>query len=333
MLLLALNVGVYLYTSTLSHNFMRIGNDVALQLFDSRREGLWEGQWLRLIVPNFLHGGLIHIALNMYMLYSVGPSAETHFGSSNFGTIYLLSGVAGFCVSQILGGHPALGASAALFGLYGAELAVVILRAPVLKHAWRNSDVRSTAFTMSVYILIGVSGLMGNVDNWAHLGGFIVGCLLGGFFELWRTRRRLGPSLVLSVLVFVAALVAAARWSVFNPFYHVHQALIAKEENRDDDMNREFNEALIWARYWNRDSATKAFIARIAAGTWTRDDALRQTYTRAAASMTAPPSPPPPRVQGSLRVRTPVPLCDEKMCNADAAACFFAVRGRKFPEC
>ena len=285
MLFLALNVGIYLYTSALSRNFMHTAGDVSLQLFDSRREGLWEGQWLRLIAPNFLHGGLLHIAMNMYMLYSVGPSAEAHFGSSNFGTLYLLSGVAGFCFSQIFGGHPALGASAALFGLYGAEMAIVILRAPVLKYAWRNSEVRSTAFTMSILILIGVSGLMGNVDNWAHLGGFIVGGLLGGFFDIWRTRRRLGPSLVLGVLVLVGALVAAARWSVFNPYYHVHQALIAKEENRDDDMSREFNEALIWARYWNHEHETKTFIAWIATGTWTRELALRTSYAFQAAHM------------------------------------------------
>ncbi len=278
MLILALNAGIFLYTSMLSGSFTQTSNAVSLALFDSRREGLWENQWLRLIAPNFLHGGFLHILLNSYGLYYVGPSAEVHFGSANFGTIYLLSGVAGFCFSQIFGGNAALGASAALFGLYGADLAVVVLRAPVLKHAWRNSDVRRAALTMGVYLMIGVSGMMGRVDNWAHLGGLLIGGMLGAFFELWRTRKRLGPSLVLMVFLLVGGLIAAARWSVFNPYYHVHMALLAKEDNRDADMDREFNDAREWAKYWGRELETETFINWVDNGTLTREVALRTTY-------------------------------------------------------
>jgi membrane associated rhomboid family serine protease len=277
-IVLAGNVLIYIYTSMQSGSFSQTSGEVSLQLFDSRREGLWEGQWLRLIAPNFLHGGFMHILFNSYALFQIGPAAEIHFGSSNFGTIYLLSGVAGFCFSQIFGGYPALGASAALFGLYGAELAVVVLRAPVLKYAWRNSEVRAYALNMLIYLAIGFSGMLGRVDNWAHLGGLAVGCLLGAFFELWRSHRRLGPVLVLCVLIVVGGLVAAARWSVFNPYYHVHQALLARDDHRDEDMQREIAEARKWAKVWHREFETNTFIAWVEDGSLTREVALRTTY-------------------------------------------------------
>lgn len=278
---LALNAGLYVLTSMESRGFST-SSAVSLALYDSRREGLWEGQWLRLIAPNFLHGGFLHIALNSYGLYYVGPSAEVHFGSANFGTIYLLSGIAGFCFSQIFGGYPALGASAALFGLYGAEMLIVILRAPVLKYAWRNADVRRTAFSMSLFLLIGVSGMMGRVDNWAHLGGFLVGGLLGGFFEVWRTRHRLGLGLVLGVFLMVGGLVSAARWSVFNPYYHIHQALLANEDHREADMERGFEQAREWAKVWRRERETGMFIHWVENENWTREMALTQTYAHTA---------------------------------------------------
>ena len=276
-LFIATNVVLFIVESMKSGS-MEISSDVLIAMYGSLRERMWEGEWIRLIAPNFLHGGIIHILMNSMSLRSLGPAAELHFGSSNFGTIYLLSGVSGFCFSQIFGGHLAIGASASIFGLIGAELAVQLMRAPVLKHAWRNSEVKQMALWIGIYFLIGVSGMMGQIDNWAHLGGFLVGLLLATFFELWRRHSRIGLPLVVSVFLLVSGLAAAARWSVFNPYYHVHQAALAEKAGAKSEAALHDLKALEWAKFWKNEKGVRLIIDARKEGFWTVDDVYVYGY-------------------------------------------------------
>ncbi len=243
---MALSVLLYLITATRSNSFSSPDSQILLQMGGSSGALLWEGEWQRLILPTFLHGGLLHILLNMMALQSLGPGAEIYFGSANFGTLYLLSGAGGFCFSQIFHGGLSIGASCSLFGLIGAMLAIEILRAPVLKYAWRSKTVQRQ-FMYAVVNLVLIS-LVPNIDNWGHLGGFLTGIFLGGLFEIWRRRRHLPHLGVAGACLCVAGVLCAARWPVYNPDYHIHMALVAKDN--PDEAQHEYQQAREWSKFW-----------------------------------------------------------------------------------
>src|SRR5690348_2965783 len=84
-----------------------------------------QGQWWRLVTAGFLHGGILHILMNSWVLFDLGAAVEEVYGGSRMLVIYFVSSVLGFYVSALWNpGVPSVGASAALFGLVGAMLAV-----------------------------------------------------------------------------------------------------------------------------------------------------------------------------------------------------------------
>jgi len=248
---LVANVALYAVCAAYSKNIMTISSPVLSGLGASQRELLWEGEWVRLIAPMFLHVGAWHIGMNMLFLWRAGPAAEVFFGTANYGTIYLLSGATGICLSQIFGGNMSVGASGSLCGIMGAHLAVSVLNCPVLKNAWRSSQVRAETYNILVLLGIGILGFF-RMDNWGHFGGLVAGVLLGGSFELWRRRKRIGQLGFFASLLAVGALVCAARWTTFNPTYHVFMAAYAKEELKNNALSEEHKaEAKKWAGVWS----------------------------------------------------------------------------------
>ena len=160
----------------------------------------WQmGRWWTLVTATYLHGGLLHIAFNLLWLRSIGPLVEELFGRSRFFVIYTLAGVGGVALSTLMGTSFTVGASGSIFGLLAA-----------LVYYGRN---RGGTFgsgimrTMLIYAGIGfVLGLLApNVDNWGHVGGFIVGFLAAvwlGYEE--RSKQRLSHHLLASAaLLFV----------------------------------------------------------------------------------------------------------------------------------
>jgi len=255
-LLFGINVVLYILAGTQSKDMGRLSSEVLMQLGMSSREMLWEGDWLRLIAPNFLHANLLHILFNMSTLMSFGPYQERIFGSSNFASLYLLAGVTGFCFSQMIGGNHSVGASGALFGLMGAEIALFALETPSWRYIWRSSEVRKRVYVLAFFIGLGFLGsflgsfAMGQWDNWCHLGGALAGFVFGGLFESWRRRGRLNFALILLPLIAVAVLICAARWTIYSPYFHVHQAAVALSEKRGDDAQKHFAEAQHWGARW-----------------------------------------------------------------------------------
>lgn len=137
-----------------------------------------DGQWWRLLSAAFLHGGLVHLAVNMLTLADVGRLCERLFGSGRFLTLYLLSGLAGSAAS--LWWNPqvnSVGASGALFGVLGAVLVFMLDRRNGIDPGVMKAHVAS----MAVFIAYGVvNGLASTgIDNAAHLGGLAAGAVLG----------------------------------------------------------------------------------------------------------------------------------------------------------
>jgi rhomboid protease GluP len=134
-------------------------------------------EWYRLVTAMFLHGGLIHIGVNMMSLMQLGPALEELYGSARYLFLYVLTGAFGFLASAATG-HFSLGASGALLGIVGAMLAVTSKRGGSYMR-----DLRSRLIT-SVVILFVIGFLPGiRIDNWAHGAGLAAGFVLGKIFE------------------------------------------------------------------------------------------------------------------------------------------------------
>jgi membrane associated rhomboid family serine protease len=133
------------------------------------------GQWWRLITSIFLHGGLIHVFANTFGLVFAGLFLEPKLGRVKFAGVYLAVGVLASLTS--LWWHNAtvsVGASGAIFGLYGTLLALILTK--VYPRDFGK------AFLPSILIFIGYNllmGLRGSVDNAAHLGGLVSGFVIG----------------------------------------------------------------------------------------------------------------------------------------------------------
>ncbi|XP_010278573.1 PREDICTED: RHOMBOID-like protein 2 [Nelumbo nucifera] len=133
-------------------------------------------QGWRLISCIWLHAGVIHLVTNMFCLIFIGIRLEQQFGFVRIGLIYLLSGFGGSVLSGLFiqNNNISVGASGALFGLLGAMLSELITN-------WSIYTNKAAALlTLVVIVAINLAvGILPHVDNFAHIGGFLTGFLLG----------------------------------------------------------------------------------------------------------------------------------------------------------
>ncbi len=127
------------------------------------------GDWWRLLTYMFLHGGLMHVAFNMWCLWDLGALCESLYGRWTFGAIYLITGVAAGVTSiawkpQVL----SVGASGAIFGLAGALIASFYLGEFSLPKVAISGTLRSLLFFVGFNVLFGT--LSPGIDNGAHAG-------------------------------------------------------------------------------------------------------------------------------------------------------------------
>ena len=137
-----------------------------------------DGQWWRLLTSTFLHFGVLHIGFNMWCLWSLGRLAERMFGNWQFLAIYLLTGLGGSAASLI--SHPyvvSAGASGAVFGIAGALASFLYFAQIHLPEKVGRDLLTSILFFVGINLVIGFS--LPFVDNAAHLGGLVVGAILG----------------------------------------------------------------------------------------------------------------------------------------------------------
>ncbi len=134
------------------------------------------GQWWRLVTAGFLHGGIIHILMNSWVLFDLGAQTEEFFGTSRMIVIYFAATVGGFWVSEHFA-HLSVGASAGIFGLIGAMIAFGMKEQSTYGTALRSFYVRWALYGVVLGFIIP------NIDMAAHLGGlasgFVVGYLAG----------------------------------------------------------------------------------------------------------------------------------------------------------
>jgi rhomboid protease GluP len=126
----------------------------------------------RFVTAIFLHGGLLHIGFNMWVLMDIGPMVEELYGSARYLFLYVATGVAGYVLSSAVG-HLSVGASGSLLGLIGVLLAATTGRKSMAAQALRSALIR-----WLIYIAV-LGFLFNGTDNYAHFGGVATGYLLG----------------------------------------------------------------------------------------------------------------------------------------------------------
>ncbi len=130
------------------------------------------GQIYRIVTCMFLHAGIMHIVLNMYSLYVVGPRVEDFFGKWKFLLIYFISGISGSLLSIGLNSNViAVGASGAIFGLFGA-----LVYFGYTYRGYIGSMVRGQIVPVVLYNLV-IGFFIPGIDIWGHIGGLIGGIM------------------------------------------------------------------------------------------------------------------------------------------------------------
>lgn len=128
----------------------------------------------------FLHGSFDHLLFNSFALFVFAPPMERLLGKFRYALLYLVSGVMGnvfseYAYTSVLGRpYISVGASGAVYGLFGAYLFLILFRKGAL-------DFQSKK-TIQIILVVGViySLLMANINLYAHLGGFVAGLVLFG---------------------------------------------------------------------------------------------------------------------------------------------------------
>ena len=171
-ILIAINVLIYLLTAIISRNIYDIDSYTLLVFGAKVNELINNGQPWRLITCAFLHGGLAHIAFNMYALKIIGSEVEYAYGKVKYIGIYLISAIGASLFSYIFNSDSiSVGASGAIFGLFGAMLMFGI----------ENRDRIGKEYIINLFKVIVINIIIGvtisNIDNSAHIGGLIFGMI------------------------------------------------------------------------------------------------------------------------------------------------------------
>lgn len=212
--ILAANIGVFLAQVYLAGLRSAVGMPDSVLRFLGANASLWtiaDNRFETLVTSLFIHGSIIHIAVNMFMLWMVGPLLERAVGSARFITLYLGAGIIASATSAIwgrfFGTTMSMGASGALCGVIAATLVV-----GVRTEGWRSELTIAMARWLGVLLVIGLlraaSPNLAQLDNAAHIGGALGGVMVAVTWErgVQYTSRRQG----LIVLGCVAAVLLSA---------------------------------------------------------------------------------------------------------------------------
>ena len=204
------------------------------------------GQWWRLLASVFIHGGLLHIAFNMWCLWNLGRLAESVYGHWTFAVVYLITGLSASLMS--VAWHVptpvfSVGASGAIFGIAGALIASFYLGEFSMPRAAMSGMLRSVATFVAYNLFFGA--VMAGTDNAAHVGGLLMGLLLGALIAKFAPGhddylRRIAVLLVGAVLV-----AGGVMWLQRSHAYLLHgqQGVTLLNQGKTDDAIAELEKA------------------------------------------------------------------------------------------
>lgn len=173
--LIYINTGIFLIMTISGLGFLSFKASDLMTWGANHGPSIDEGEYWRLFTSIFLHGGIMHLAANVFGLLLIGTLLEPLLDRKIFLSLYILMGIAASLTS--VWWHAAtvsVGASGAIFGLYGILIAFLLTKV--------YSEKLSKALLGTMLLFIGFNllmGLKGGIDNAAHIGGLLSGFLLG----------------------------------------------------------------------------------------------------------------------------------------------------------
>lgn len=174
-ILIYINIFIYLLMVFAGLGFISFNGKDLLHWGGNLRSVTTHGEWWRLVTNTFLHGGLMHLFSNMFGLLFVGTFLEPVLGRKKYLIIYLITGILASIAS--IWWHPntvSIGASGAIFGLYGLFLGLLLTK--VFPAEFSKTFLTTTLIFIGYNLLM---GLTGGIDNAAHIGGLISGFVIG----------------------------------------------------------------------------------------------------------------------------------------------------------
>jgi rhomboid protease GluP len=228
--IIAINVAVFVVMWLAGADFFNPSSSIAIRFGSNLGPLTWTGEEWRLLTSAFLHFGIIHITLNMYALFQGGALVERLYGSSRFALIYLLAAVAGSVASGWWNPlRDSAGASGAIFGVYGALLAFLVIRRTDIPPRLLKR-IGSSALLFCLYSLAyGWANTF--IDNACHIGGLLAGFLSGLILARpfnAEARERAQPARLLIAAVAIGF-----------PLIWLAQPLVAQEGSRGAGLRLE----------------------------------------------------------------------------------------------
>lgn len=161
------------------------------------------GEIYRLLTACFVHANFLHIFFNMYALYYIGPMVEKYYGKLKYLLIYLGSGIMGSLFSVVLSNNVSIGASGAIFGLFGS-----MLYFGYKYRATLDGFVRSGIIPV-LFINLILGFIVPNIDVYGHIGGLIGGLLLSYILGVYRKGKKKNT---LNGLIIITLLIASLSY-------------------------------------------------------------------------------------------------------------------------
>lgn len=164
------------------------------------------GDWWRLFTAIFLHFGIIHLALNMYALFSIAAYLEPMLGKLRYITAYLCCGILASLASLCWHTEPvnSAGASGAVFGMYGVFLA--LLTTNLIPKQVR----RPLLLSIVIFVIYNIAnGIKGGIDGAAHIGGLVSGAIIGYLFafSIKKERKQQTASWVVPAVIILSVVI------------------------------------------------------------------------------------------------------------------------------
>jgi rhomboid protease GluP len=147
--------------------------------------------WWTVLTAIYLHGSLLHIFFNVLWIRNLGPAVVEFWGPARAFVIFNVAGAVGFLVSNVVTGHPSIGASGAIFGFLAA----------LIVYGRRTGSSALTAQVWQWALIMFVMGfVMSSVNNWAHAGGFAGGWVASSGMRTLVERREGRAAMIFGIL-------------------------------------------------------------------------------------------------------------------------------------
>lgn len=212
-------------------------------------------QWWRFVTPVFIHIGLVHLLVNMYGLWMIGPYVERLYGSAKFVVLWVVTGIVGVIASYLsvrpgmavgpIGRFlfraqdgPAAGASGALFGLIGVLFVFGIKFRHELPEGFKRAFGTGLLPVILINLYIGYLG-RGFIDNSAHVGGLLSGALFALVINYKRPDERAGVAVFWHILQVAALVLVGVSFVMVarhfrDPLPQLNQPGMIEQQPQDD---------------------------------------------------------------------------------------------------